>query len=52
MTEKIFVESVQKSNLLLTEEISSDWEETVKREGWTPLQNRIFNKVCFKNFAV
>lgn len=45
MTEKNYMESVKKFNLLLTEETSSDWEETVKRDGWTPLQNRIFNKV-------
>ena len=34
------------TNLLLPmEENSVDWEETVRRDGWTPLQHRIFNKV-------
>ena len=45
LTEKNFVEADQRLNLLTTEENSADWEETVKRDGWTPLQHRIFNKV-------
>jgi hypothetical protein len=42
------MESVQKLSLLSTDDNNADWEETVKRDGWTPLQNRIFNKVFFK----
>nr|CAH0113201.1 unnamed protein product [Daphnia galeata] len=45
VTDKNYMESVQKLNLLSSDENCSDWEETVKRDGWTPLQNRIFNKV-------
>lgn len=53
LTDKNYVESVQKLSLLSTDENNSDWEETVKRDGWTPLQNRIFNKVlAFKNLLV
>jgi len=52
-TDKNYVESVQKLSLLSTDENSADWEETVKRDGWTPLQNRIFNKVyALKMFSV
>jgi len=29
----------------LTEEKSDEWEESVKKDGWTPLQHRVFNKV-------
>ena len=50
LTEKNFVEADQRLNLLTTEENSADWEETVKRDGWTPLQHRIFNKVKLKLF--
>lgn len=46
ITHQNFVESEQKLSLLSTEENNADWEETVKRDGWTPLQHRIFNKVC------
>lgn len=44
-----FEESEQKLNLITAEENSADWEETVKRDGWTPLQHRIFNKVYHMN---
>lgn len=45
-TEKNFFDSEHKLSLLLPmEENSVDWEETVRRDGWTPLQHRIFNKV-------
>ena len=45
-TEKQFFDSEQKLSLLLPiEDNALDWEETVRREGWTPLQHRIFNKV-------
>jgi len=32
-------------NSISVEETSDDWEENVRREGWTTLQHRIFNKV-------
>lgn len=41
-----FVDSEQKLNLIAScEDSAIDWEESVKRDGWTPLQHRIFNKV-------
>lgn len=44
ITTKNFIDAEQKLNQLTTEENSVDWEESVKRDGWTPLQHRIFNK--------
>jgi hypothetical protein len=46
-TEKNIAESEQKLLSLSCVENSEEcWEENVKRDGWTPLQHRIFNKVC------
>ena len=51
-TIKSMIESEHQLSLLSTEEKSEDWEESVKREGWTPLQHRVFNKVFSQVFIM
>lgn len=47
-TNNSFIDAEERLSLISSENDAADWEETVKRDGWTPLQHRIFNKVNIK----
>ena len=44
--ERLFVESEFRLHSPVSAEATEDWEDNVKRDGWTPLHHRVFNKVC------